>query len=230
MPTPVREAHDNRPRADAGCRRPSEVSCASSAGVLSPRDHLFSVFLWSAWERASNRSGGSQPQPPATRMLDGSARRSRAACGSAPPAAGGDGRWERPAARRLVLRALRATAPAELQELLRDPPAAAALAGHAAAGARRQRPAAACSPGSRCGRHDRREDAVCVNAWADACAAIPVPHARNGELSRRAAVKTTAAVRAWRFSQAKAEAALCYDGAIITTLYAMAQKGTAYLL
>jgi len=31
-------------------------------------------------------------------------------------------------------------------------------------------------------------------------------------------------------SQAKAEAALCYDGAIITTLYAMAQKGTAYLL
>ena len=32
------------------------------------------------------------------------------------------------------------------------------------------------------------------------------------------------------FSQARAEAALCYDGAIITTLYAMAQKGTAYLL
>ncbi len=37
---------------------------------------------------------------------------------------------------KLVLRAFRATAPAELQELLRDPPAAAAaLAGHAAAGA-----------------------------------------------------------------------------------------------
>ncbi len=70
-----------------------------------------------------------------------------------------------------------------------------------------------------------------MNAWADACAATPVPRARSGELSRRAAaVKTTAAVRAWRFSQAKAEAALCYDGAIITTLYAIAQKGTAYLL
>ncbi len=70
-----------------------------------------------------------------------------------------------------------------------------------------------------------------MNAWADACAATPVPRARSGELSRRAAaVKTTAAVRAWRFSKAKAEAALCYDGAIITTLYAMAQKGTAYLL
>ncbi len=37
-----------------------------------------------------------------------------------PPAAGGGGPWERQAARRLVLRAFRATAPAELQELLRD--------------------------------------------------------------------------------------------------------------
>ncbi len=46
-----------------------------------------------------------------------------------------------------MLRAFRATAPAELQELLRDPPAAAAaLAGHAAAGAGRQRPAPACRP------------------------------------------------------------------------------------
>ncbi len=70
-----------------------------------------------------------------------------------------------------------------------------------------------------------------MNAWAAACAAIPVPRACSSELSRSAAaVKTTAAVRAWRFSQAKAEAALCYDGAIITTLYAVAQKGTAYLL
>ncbi len=37
-----------------------------------------------------------------------------------PPSAGGGGRWERQAARGLVLRAFRATAPAELQELLRD--------------------------------------------------------------------------------------------------------------
>ncbi len=70
-----------------------------------------------------------------------------------------------------------------------------------------------------------------MSAWEDACSTTPVPRARSGELSRRAAaVKTTAAVRAWRFSQVKAEAALCYDGVIITTLYAMAQKGTAYLL
>ncbi len=55
-----------------------------------------------------------------------------------PPSAGGGGPLERQVARRLVLRAFRATAPAELQELLRDPPAAgAALAGHAAAGAGR---------------------------------------------------------------------------------------------
>ncbi len=84
MSTPVREAHDNRPRADAGCRRPSEVSCASSAGALSPRDHLFSVFLWNAWERASNRSGGTGPRVVA-------ARRQPAACGP----------WEQHAARRL---------------------------------------------------------------------------------------------------------------------------------
>ncbi len=37
-----------------------------------------------------------------------------------PPVAGGGGPWERQAARLLVLRAFRATAPAELQELLRD--------------------------------------------------------------------------------------------------------------
>ncbi len=43
-----------------------------------------------------------------------------AARGRSPPAAGGGGPWERQAARRLVLRAFRATAPAEIQELLRD--------------------------------------------------------------------------------------------------------------
>ena len=37
-----------------------------------------------------------------------------------PAVACGDGSWERQAARRLVPRAFRATAPAELQELLRD--------------------------------------------------------------------------------------------------------------
>ncbi len=37
-----------------------------------------------------------------------------------PPSAGGGGRWEQQAARLLVLRAFRATAPAELQEQLRD--------------------------------------------------------------------------------------------------------------
>ncbi len=64
-----------------------------------------------------------QPQrgkPAATRTRHGGARRSRAVCGSASPAADGGGRWERQAARLLVLRAFRATAPAELQELLRD--------------------------------------------------------------------------------------------------------------
>ncbi len=71
------------------------------------------------------------------------ARRSRAACGSTPPSAGGGGPWERQVERLLVLHAFRAAAPAELQELLRDmPAAAAALAGHAAAGAGRQR----CAP------------------------------------------------------------------------------------
>ncbi len=96
-----------------------------------------------------------------------------AACSSTLPAAGGCGPRSRQAARRLVLRAFRATAPAELQELLRDTPAAAAaLAGHAAADARRQRPATACSPGQRCGRHGRREHAVCVNAWAAAGPAL----------------------------------------------------------
>ena len=59
MTTPVREAHDNRPRADAGCRRLSEVSSASPAGALSPRDHLFSEFPWSAGsERATAASQG----------------------------------------------------------------------------------------------------------------------------------------------------------------------------
>ncbi len=64
-----------------------------------------------------------QPQrgnPAATRTRQCGARRSRAACGSAPPAAGGGGPWERQAARRLILWAFRATAPAELQALLRD--------------------------------------------------------------------------------------------------------------
>ncbi len=37
-----------------------------------------------------------------------------------PPSAGGGCRWERQASRELVLRAFRATAPAELQEQLRD--------------------------------------------------------------------------------------------------------------
>ncbi len=58
--------------------------------------------------------------PAATRTRHGGARRSRTACGSAPPVAGGGGRWERQAALLLVLRAFRATAPAELQALLRD--------------------------------------------------------------------------------------------------------------
>ncbi len=39
---------------------------------------------------------------------------------STPPFAGGGDPWERQAAQRLVLRAFRATAPAELQEQLRD--------------------------------------------------------------------------------------------------------------
>ncbi len=47
-------------------------------------------------------------------------RFSRAACGSTPPSAGCCGPRSRQTARRLVLRAFRATAPAELQELLRD--------------------------------------------------------------------------------------------------------------
>ncbi len=89
MPTPVREAHDNRPRADAGCRRPSEVSCASPAGALSPRDHLFSVFPWSAWERATAAWEASRhahaawrrtPQPPADGVVSRT-RRAKIACG-----------------------------------------------------------------------------------------------------------------------------------------------------
>ncbi len=36
-------------------------SSSSQAGALSPRDNLFSVFPWSAWERASYRRGGSPP-------------------------------------------------------------------------------------------------------------------------------------------------------------------------
>ena len=46
--------------------------------------------------------------------------RATAAGGSAPPGAGGCGPRSQHVARRLVLRAFRATAPAELQELLRD--------------------------------------------------------------------------------------------------------------
>ena len=68
--------------------------------------------------------GASEPpprwQPAATRTRHGGARRSRAACGNVLPAAGGGGRWERQAARGLVLLTFRATAPAELQELLGD--------------------------------------------------------------------------------------------------------------
>ena len=56
----------------------------------------------------------------ATRTRHGGARRSRAAGGSSPPGAGGSGPGERQAALRLILWAFRATAPAELQELLRD--------------------------------------------------------------------------------------------------------------
>ena len=60
----------------------------------------------------SHRRGRSQLQvSAATRTRHGGARRSRAACGSP---------WELQAARWRVLRAFRATAPAELQEQLRD--------------------------------------------------------------------------------------------------------------
>ncbi len=68
--------------------------------------------------------GASEPpprdEPAATRQPHGGARRSRTACGSAPPVAGCVGSWEQQAARLLVLRAFRATAPAELQEQLQD--------------------------------------------------------------------------------------------------------------
>ncbi len=46
--TPVREARDEFPRAHAGWRRPSGCCGSSEAGALSPRDHLFSEFPWSA--------------------------------------------------------------------------------------------------------------------------------------------------------------------------------------
>ncbi len=69
-------------------------------------------------ERMGRRAKRAMTFP--TRTLHSSARRSRAACGSGPPVAGCVGSWEQQAARRLVLRAFRATAPAELQELLQD--------------------------------------------------------------------------------------------------------------
>ena len=108
-----------------------------------------------------------------------------------PPSAGGDGRWERHAAWRLVLRAFRATAPAELQELLPDEgvvapddPVMQELAPLVAAvqtlpPVTRQQPAPGSRPGMRCERHDRREDAGCVNAWADTCSAPPLRSPRQ---------------------------------------------------
>ncbi len=64
-----------------------------------------------AWRRAAAASPG---------IARASSGGSCAACGSALLVAGCCGPRSRHAARRLVLRAFRATAPAELQELLRD--------------------------------------------------------------------------------------------------------------
>ncbi len=97
---------------------PAEVTGLSNGGAGHksafgvPIHNLFLVLLWSPWERASHRRGGSP--------LHGGARRSRAACGSGHPVASGCGPRSLQAARLLVLRAFRATAPAELQALLRD--------------------------------------------------------------------------------------------------------------
>ncbi len=79
--TPACEARDDLPLAHAVWRRLSGCCGSSAAGALSPSDHLFSEFPWSA---------GSEQ---ATRTRHGGARRSRAACGSP---------WKRQAARRLA--------------------------------------------------------------------------------------------------------------------------------
>ncbi len=88
MTPPVREVHDYRPRADAGCRRPSEVSCASSASALSPRDHLFSVFLWSPGSERATAAG----EP--SRHAHTAGRRTQK------PGRGRERPWERHAVRR----------------------------------------------------------------------------------------------------------------------------------
>ncbi len=67
--------------------------------------------MWKPAADAFRHAARDTGPPVATRTRHGSARRSHAACGSA---------WELQAARRLALRAFRATAPAELQALLRD--------------------------------------------------------------------------------------------------------------
>ncbi len=82
-------------------------------------------------EQASHRSGGSPPlMTAATRTRHGAHAEAEPRAGAprrqlaaAAPGHGmqhGGGPWERHAAWRLVLRAFRATAPAELQKLLRD--------------------------------------------------------------------------------------------------------------
>ncbi len=96
--TPAREARDGLLLAHAVWRRPSGCCGSSAAGELSPRDDLFSEFPWSAWERASHRSGGSPP-PRARGMAAHAEAAPRAV---APPAADAGGPWERQAARRRV--------------------------------------------------------------------------------------------------------------------------------
>jgi len=89
---------------------------SSPAGAFSPRDHLFSARPWSAGSERATAAGEARRHTPAAWRRTQKQRRAR----STPPSAGGCNPWERHAARRLVLRAFRATAPAELQELLRD--------------------------------------------------------------------------------------------------------------
>ncbi len=62
-PTPAREARDDLPQAHSVWRRPSGVSNSSQAGALSPRDHLFSEFPWSACERATAAVAASRSRP-----------------------------------------------------------------------------------------------------------------------------------------------------------------------
>ncbi len=69
------------------------MSSSSQAGALSPRDHLFSEFPWSAGSERATAAGEAPRLPPRT-------SRSRAACGRIPPAAGGYGPRSRHAARR----------------------------------------------------------------------------------------------------------------------------------